>query len=80
MPFIFRYKEFVIRFWYSFEERPRHVHAISDDANVKIWLQPEISIASVKGHINESMLNELLQEVKKNEQLCIDAWDRYLGQ
>ena len=36
MPFIFRYKEFVIRFWYSFEERLRHVHAVSDDANVKI--------------------------------------------
>jgi len=69
----------VIRFWYSFEERRRHVHAISDDANVKIWLEPDISIASVKGRINESMLNELLQEVKKNEQLCIDAWDQYLG-
>ena len=48
MPFIFRYKEFVIRFWYSFEERRRHVHAVSDEANVKIWLEPEISIASVK--------------------------------
>ena len=41
--------------------------------------KPEISIASVKGRINESMLNELLLEVKKNEQLCIDAWNRYLG-
>ena len=79
MPFIFRYKEFVIRFWYSFEERRRHVHAVSDNANVKIWLEPEVSIASVKGRINESMLNELLKEVKKNEQLCIDAWDQYLG-
>ena len=79
MPFIFRYKEFVIRFWYSFEERRRHVHAVSDDANVKIRLEAEISVASVKGRINESMLNELLQEVKKNEQLCIDAWDQYLG-
>ena len=41
--------------------------------------KPEISIASVKGRINESMLNELLLEVKKNEQLCIDAWDQYIG-
>ena len=47
MPFIFRYKEFVIRFWYSFEEGRRHVHAVSDDANVKIWLEPEISDAFV---------------------------------
>ena len=79
MPFIFRYKGFVIRFWYCFEERRRHVHAISDEANVKIWLEPEISVASVKGRINQSMLNELLQEVRRNEQLCRDAWDQYIG-
>ena len=53
MPFIFRYKGFVIRFWYCFEERRRHVHAISDEANVKIWLEPEIAVASGKGRINQ---------------------------
>ena len=78
MPFIFRYKGFTIRFWFCFEERRRHVHAISDEANVKIWLEPEISVASVKGRINKSMLNELLQEVRRNEQLCHDAWDQYV--
>lgn len=78
VPFIFRYKNFVIRFWYSFEEKRRHVHAVSDEANVKIWLEPDIEVASVKGHINESMLNEILQEVKENEQLCINAWNQYL--
>ena len=79
MPFIFRYKEFIIRFWYSFEERRRHVHAISNEANIKIWLEPAIEVASVKGHVNQSILNEILQEVKRNEQLCKDAWDAYLG-
>ena len=79
MPFIFRYKEFVIRFWYSLEERRRHVHAVSAEANIKIWLEPEIEIASVKGHVNQSVLNEILKEVKQNEQLCKDAWDAYLG-
>ena len=79
MPFIFRYKDFVIRFWYSFEERRRHVHAINGDANIKIWLEPEIELASVKGHATPSVLNEILNEVKRNEQLCKDAWDAYLG-
>jgi hypothetical protein len=79
MPFIFRYKEFIIRFWYSFEERRRHVHAISDKANIKIWLEPEIEVASVKGQVNPSTLNEILKEIKRNEQLCKDAWDAYLG-
>ena len=79
MPFIFRYKEFIIRFWYSFEERRRHVHAISDKANIKIWLEPEIEVASVKGQVNPSTLNEILKEIKRNERLCKDAWDAYLG-
>ncbi len=79
MPYIFRYKEFIIRFWYSFEEWRRHVHAISDEANIKIWLEPEIEVASVKGRVNPATLNELLKEVKRNEQLCKDAWDAYIG-
>ena len=79
MPFIFRYKEFTIRFWYSSEERRRHVHAVSAEANIKIWLEPEVAIASVKGNVNPSVVNEILQEVKRNEQLCKDAWDAYLG-
>ena len=79
MPFIFRYKEFVIRFWYSFEERRCHVHAVSGEANIKIWLEPEIEVASVKGQVNSATLNELLKEVKRNEKLCKDAWDTYLG-
>ena len=79
MPFIFRYKEFIIRFWYSFEERRRHVHAISPDANIKIWLEPEIEVADIKGCVNPSTINEILKEVKRNEQLCKDAWNAYLG-
>ena len=79
MPIIFRFKGFEIRFWYRFEEKRRYVHALNEDANVKIWLEPEIEIASIKGNINESMLKEILREVKRNEQLCNDAWNHYLG-
>lgn len=77
MPIILRYKGFEIRFWYSFEEKRMHVHAINDNANVKIWLDP-VELASVKGSINKSLLNELIKEVKKNEQLCKDKWREYL--
>ena len=79
MPFIFRYKEFIIRFWYSFEERRRHVHAVSSEASIKIWLEPEVELAAVKGRVNSSVINEIVKEVKRNEQLCKDAWDAYLG-
>ena len=78
MPIIFRYKGFEFRFWCSSEEERPHVHAIkNNETNVKIWLEPEISVASVKGRINKSMLNELLQEVRRNEQLCRNTWAEY---
>lgn len=35
MPFIFQYKGFTVRFWFCFEERRRHVHAIKGNVNVK---------------------------------------------
>ena len=78
MPIIFRYKGFEFRFWCSSEEERPHVHAIkNNEINVKIWLEPEISVAFVRGRINKSMLNELLQEVKRNEQLCRNTWAEY---
>lgn len=78
MPIIFRYKGFEFRFWCSSEEERPHVHAIkNNEINVKIWLEPEISVASVRGRINKSMLNELLQEVMRNEQLCRNTWAEY---
>ena len=78
MPIIFRFKGFEIRFWYRYEEKRMHIHAINDDANVKIWLDP-VELGLVKGSINESLLSELIREVRKNEQLCKDKWREYLG-
>lgn len=78
MPIIFRYKNFEIRFWYRFEDKRRHVHAINDEVNVKIWLEPEIEVAAIKGKINEKSLNEIIREVKRNEQLCKNMWNEYL--
>ena len=78
MPVIFRYKNFQIRIWFRNEEGRRHVHAISADVNIKIWLEPVIEIADIKGHINKTILNELLTEVKRHEQECNDIWDDYV--
>ncbi len=52
---------------------------MSGKANIKIWLEPEVEIAVVKGYVNPAIVNEILTEVKRNEQLCKDAWDAYLG-
>ncbi|MDR0931575.1 MAG: DUF4160 domain-containing protein [Victivallales bacterium] len=80
MPIIFRFKGFEIRFWYRFEEKRMHIHAISDEVNIKIWLEPEIELASIKGNVNESLISEIIKEVKANEQLCKNKWREYLGE
>lgn len=79
MPIIFRYKGFEIRFWYVGEEDRRHVHAIKNGINVKIWLEPEIEVAKITGKINSSLVNELLNEVKKHENDCHARWDDFQG-
>ena len=79
MPVIFRYRGFEIRFWYRFEEKRRHVHAIKDDINIKIWLEPKFELGKVTGPANKSIIAEILKEVKKNEKRCNEAWNEYLG-
>ena len=78
MPFIFRYKEFIIRFWYSFEERRRHVHAISEEANIKIWLEPEISVAKVV-NLSASEVNTILDIVQKRKEDINADWNKHFS-
>ena len=79
MPIIFYFKGFEIRFWYTGEENRRHVHAVKPGINVKIWLEPEIKVAKITGKINSSLVNELLNEVKKHENDCNSAWNEFQG-
>ena len=79
MPVIFRYKNFIIKFWSAEESRP-HVHALSDVCQVKFWLdETGVHIADVKGDINATLLNELLKEVRKHEHACREKWREHFG-
>lgn len=79
MPVIFYYKNFIIRFWSSEETRP-HVHVLSENCKIKFWLDEDgVHLADVKGKINETLLNELLKEVRKHERECKDKWREYFG-
>ncbi|WP_176013058.1 DUF4160 domain-containing protein [Victivallis sp. Marseille-Q1083] len=79
MPIIFYFKGFAIKFWLN-EESRCHVHAVSPEAKIKIWLEPKIEVAQIAGNINPSLLNELLKEVKKHERECRKKWnERFPG-
>ncbi|MGH2270868.1 DUF4160 domain-containing protein [Anaerohalosphaeraceae bacterium U12dextr] len=80
MPAIFRYKGYRF-FFYSNEGYPReplHVHIRKADAVAKIWLEPELSVASSYG-MTSAELNELCRVAEDNKKLIQEYWNEHFG-
>ena len=80
MPVVFRYKG-IRFFFYSNEGNPReplHIHAVSPEGEAKIWLNPEINIASSAG-FDRRTLTELLNAVMLNRAQIERAWHEHFG-
>ena len=65
-------------YFFSREETRKHVHVASPDGEVKIWLEPEISIAKV---INLSMseVRNILEIVLNRKDELNESWDRHFS-
>lgn len=75
---VFRYKGFRF-FFYSNEGSPRemlHVHVRSGDGEAKIWLEPQVQVASSFG-LDAATLRELVGVVQANRALIERAWNAY---
>ena len=55
-----------------------HVHAQSSDGEAKVWLEPEISLATSHG-LAQHDINEIIDLVKAREQEIRDAWREHFG-
>ncbi|WP_027961276.1 DUF4160 domain-containing protein [Halomonas halodenitrificans] len=81
MPVIFRYKG--IRFFFYSNEgnplEPIHVHAESGDGEAKIWLEPQVAIASSAGY-NRKQLSQLMQLVEEHRRDIEEAWNEHFRQ
>ena len=81
MPVVFRYKG--IRFFFYSNEgnplEPMHIHAESGDGEAKIWLEPQVAIASSTGY-NRKQLSQLMQLVEAHRDEIERAWNEHFRQ
>ncbi|GIL04470.1 DUF4160 domain-containing protein [Betaproteobacteria bacterium PRO7] len=81
MPEVFRWRGFRF-FFYSNEGSPRepcHVHVEHADGEAKVWLDPEIRLASSFG-LSSRQLGTILAVVREREARIREKWDEYFGQ
>ena len=81
MPEVFRWKGFRF-FFYSNEGKPReacHVHVENADGEAKVWLDPQVRLASSTGLKSQDLL-AILAVVSERETQIREKWDEYFGQ
>lgn len=80
MPVVFRYKGFRF-FFYSNEGSPRepvHVHVRLGSSEAKLWLEPQVRVASSFG-FDASTLRELVEVAQGNRALIERTWHEYFS-
>ncbi|MDY6030301.1 MAG: DUF4160 domain-containing protein [Treponemataceae bacterium] len=65
-------------YFFSREETRKHVHVASSDGEVKIWLEPEISLAKVI-NLSTSEVNTILEIVEKRKEEINADWNKHFG-
>lgn len=65
-------------YFFSREESRRHVHVSSSDGEVKIWLEPEISVAKVI-NLSENEVNKILEIVKSRKEEIDEFWKKHFS-
>ena len=80
MPLVFRW-EGVRFYFFSNEGNPRepiHVHAERQGSEAKIWLTPEIRVATSTG-FDRRTLSELIKVVEQRKDDIERAWHEHFG-
>jgi hypothetical protein len=80
MPVILRYKGYTF-FFFSNEGNPReplHVHVRNAGMTAKIWIEPQVGVASSYG-LSSQELSELTKVVMDNRQLIERTWHEFFG-
>ena len=65
-------------YFFSREENRRHVHVSSSEGEVKIWLEPEISVAKVI-NLSEKEVNKILEIVKCRKKEIDEFWKKHFS-
>jgi len=74
-PTVFKYKNYRF-FFFSREEKRKHIHVYCSDGEAKFWIEPEIELA--KNHkLTDKQLSEIEEVIEERENEIQDAWDRH---
>lgn len=65
-------------YFFSREETRRHVHVASSNGEVKIWLEPEISVAKVI-NLSSSEVNTILNIVQNRKEEIYADWNKHFS-
>ena len=60
---------------FSQEEKRAHVHVVKfgSQESMKVWLEPEIEVESVR-EISETKAREILAEIRSRKDECLGKW------
>jgi hypothetical protein len=76
-PTVFKHKGYRF-FFFSAEEKRRHVHVVSNGAEAKFWIEPDVKMA-VNNGFNIVEINGLEKIIKQNENKIRNFWDKHFG-
>lgn len=65
-------------FFFSREEPRMHVHVQSGAGEAKVWLEPDIELATSAGY-HDRELNKILKLIEENAHEIREAWQRHFG-
>ena len=75
---VFRKDEFRFYF-FSREERRKHIHVSSPNGEAKIWIEPEVSVAKVV-NLSQQEVNKIVLLVNENLEIINEHWNSHFNQ
>lgn len=63
-------------YFFSREEERKHIHVSSSNGEVKIWLEPEVSVAKVI-NLSEKEVNSILKIVNERKEEIYESWNEH---
>ena len=66
-------------YFFSREEKRRHIHVSSSDGEMKVWLEPEISIAKVVNFDNHEV-SDILATIDRRKEEINAEWTKHFEQ
>lgn len=66
-------------YFFSREENRRHVHVSSSDGEVKVWLEPEISVAKVI-NLDSHEVSAIVDTINRRKEEINAEWTKHFEQ